>query len=346
MSVKKCVWLAVAAVSLGSVLELMAYDPITPPEWATESGAVRLLYLFPDANPSLTPDESSTIFDAATASVTLGAFSAGWRDYENPLHNHGLDPDNGAWDLGEGPTGSLSFSIPMGALAGSSGFESYNVKILVSAVCFQAFVQLPSLQVAEYTLSNATTNDAVLVQQPPGSWRSRSWTVEIEGVQEDELAINIVAQSSGSLIDSVEIYLLAVPVMQPATVRGTPYAWFDRFGISLKESDTWDDADYYDSDGDGMLNWEEYVAGTDPTDAESLLKITWQHSVVGEEPELKWIGGTSGLMTPYVIEWTPTLRQPDWQPIGESPRVEGTNSWQGDAVLELPAGFYRVIAPR
>lgn len=62
----------------------------------------------------------------------------------------------------------------------------------------------------------------------------------------------------------VDLGAFELPTMATRTFR----SWLQGYGLPGDGS-----ADYLDSDGDGMNNWQEYIAGTDPTDPSSLLQI-------------------------------------------------------------------------
>jgi len=62
------------------------------------------------------------------------------------------------------------------------------------------------------------------------------------------------------------------------------HAWLGSYGLPSDGS-----ADYLDSDGDGMNNWQEYLAGTNPTNANSVFKITNNQLIPGEQFVLRWL---------------------------------------------------------
>ncbi len=54
-----------------------------------------------------------------------------------------------------------------------------------------------------------------------------------------------------------------------STAIGTPYAWLDQYGLTDYEAD-----ELLDQDEDGLLTWQEYIAGTVPTNKASSFVVT------------------------------------------------------------------------
>ena len=64
---------------------------------------------------------------------------------------------------------------------------------------------------------------------------------------------------------------LDVVFAENLTRRGTPEWWLAAYGLT---NGGFEAADELDADGDGAKNWQEQVAGTDPTNRLSVLKLT------------------------------------------------------------------------
>ena len=75
-------------------------------------------------------------------------------------------------------------------------------------------------------------------------------------------------------------------INEPATTNGTPFVWLEQHypGTNYAE------ADWSDTDSDGIFAWQEYVADTNPTNGASRLKITSIRPEAGGV-QIDWQGG-------------------------------------------------------
>jgi hypothetical protein len=91
---------------------------------------------------------------------------------------------------------------------------------------------------------------------------------------------------------------------------GIPDTWESGFGLNAADASD----RTLDSDNDGMLNWQEYVAGTDPTDEFSYLKID---SVAIDGGVSLAFGAISNRT--YTVQYTDQLGAGLWLQLAEVP---------------------------
>lgn len=65
------------------------------------------------------------------------------------------------------------------------------------------------------------------------------------------------------------------------TANGTPFGWLLDYGLT-------GDDDEVDNDGDGLLTWEEYRTGTNPTNSASVLAVTGGEGIGGGDFVITW----------------------------------------------------------
>lgn len=122
--------------------------------------------------------------------------------------------------------------------------------------------------------------------------------------------------------------------------NGLPDAWeltyFGTLGVNPNA----------DSDGDGMSNLQEYLAGTNPTDALSNLRIISISTLsFGSTANLTW---TSVSNRSYYVQEKLNLTSPSWldSGLGAIPPDFGTTTTRTIVDTNAPNRFYRVQAFR
>jgi hypothetical protein len=125
--------------------------------------------------------------------------------------------------------------------------------------------------------------------------------------------------------------------------RGTPLTWLSYYGFT----NDFAAAEENDPDGDGMKTWEEYRAGTAPTNAASVFRFQ-EIAPVADGISLTWFGTTnSGVTTPFLMYRATNLLSPAWVLIsGSITRAgNGFNVWTDSVPATGMQGFYRVAVP-
>lgn len=138
---------------------------------------------------------------------------------------------------------------------------------------------------------------------------------------------NLATPGGGTLSTAATITVLA-----DTNANGLPDTWELAYGVTDPQAD---------DDGDGMKNWREYQAGTNPTNALSYLKVE-----ISVPPGLATLhfGAISNLT--YTLQYQDTLGSHAWTKLADvvarsSNRIEiiTNTNWASGR-------FYRVVTPR
>jgi len=118
------------------------------------------------------------------------------------------------------------------------------------------------------------------------------------------------------------------------TPHGVPAAWFLSYNLPVDDLD--------DADLDGIPAWQEYYAGTSPTNSLSFLQVIGV-SQIGEDLVISWLGGTSGWQGNWSMCVSSNLT--DWSVL-ESKTIprnpSGTNIWvHTNGIHSAAAVYYR-----
>ena len=125
----------------------------------------------------------------------------------------------------------------------------------------------------------------------------------------------------------------AYEFQSPASVIS--YAWLQSYGLPTDGS-----ADYIDTDHDGMNNWQEWVAGTDPTNPSSVLRMV----SVAHSPGAIVVTWTSAANRSYSLERAGSLAGPPAFSLveGQIPGQAGTTVFTDTNAVGTGPFFYRV----
>jgi hypothetical protein len=145
------------------------------------------------------------------------------------------------------------------------------------------------------------------------------------------IRVNVVNAAPGS-VNSASVSLLVQPDFDADGV-GDP--WEARYGFNTNNLD--DGA--LDFDGDGMSNHDEYVAGTNPTNELSVLKLiqTGPDSTV-----LQFVAETN---TVYTLQTRTNLSAAVWSPVTNIFATTQQRTIQIPVVTPPKEGYYRVVTP-
>ncbi|PWU22026.1 MAG: hypothetical protein C5B50_00265 [Verrucomicrobia bacterium] len=125
----------------------------------------------------------------------------------------------------------------------------------------------------------------------------------------------------------------AYEIQNPTSIIS--YAWLQHYGLATDGA-----ADFADPDRDGMNNWQEWICGTDPNDASSVLKLLTP-SQSGSGVTLTW-QSVSG-KTYFVQRSTNLLQQPAFISIQTGiPGQPGMSSFTDTSANPQAPCFYRI----
>jgi len=147
----------------------------------------------------------------------------------------------------------------------------------------------------------------------------------------------LVLKSLGTASTGISPGVFNLIVLPDTDGDGIPDQWETAYGlIATNALDA-----LVDTDGDGMNNRDEYIAGTDPSDAASYLKVS-QLSV--SSPAQITFQAVSNKT--YTIEYTDDLNIPAWIKLADVPAGAATSTATINDPTPATNRLYRIVTPK
>jgi hypothetical protein len=99
--------------------------------------------------------------------------------------------------------------------------------------------------------------------------------------------------------------------------------------------------DMADADGDGVPNWMEYLAGTDPTDPNSRLQLSGTATQAGKAQAQMVIHWLTAPGKAYEVQWSPNLTGSSWSTLA-AVSGDGTVATCSDSNITANVRYYRL----
>jgi enediyne biosynthesis protein E4 len=163
------------------------------------------------------------------------------------------------------------------------------------------------------TLTNVQTNQA-------GTYRVvlRNPANPIPGILSSNAVVTVLADTDGD---------------------GLPDSWELANGLSEIDSDN----AAWDSDGDGATNWREYIAGTDPHDPHSFLRVN-PLTLPGANAWVIQFWAMSNRT--YSVQARDSLGAAGWFSVADVPASATNRLVEITRSAQHPSGFFRLVTPR
>jgi hypothetical protein len=100
-------------------------------------------------------------------------------------------------------------------------------------------------------------------------------------------------------------------------------------------------ADLADPDGDGVPNWMEYLAGTNPTDPNSRLQLSGPAIQAGKAQSQKVIQWLTAPGKAYEVQWSSSLSSGSWSTLA-TVSGDGTVANCSDSNITAAVRYYRL----
>jgi hypothetical protein len=162
---------------------------------------------------------------------------------------------------------------------------------------------------------------------PAAYYTFNGWSGDIEGDTNSSSAVILIDRPK-TIVAHFE------PIL---TTNNIPVAWLAEYKLTNSSPEIEAMSDH---DNDGMLTWQEFYAGTDPTNSASRFAII-DAGRLNNSNYIVWFGGTNGSKIPFTVMGTTNLLDAWFEVATNISRSNtGTNIWWD--IDERTNIFYRI----